>query len=136
MAIFFCFSILAGAFGGLLAAVISHLSGTLGLAGWQWIFILKAIPTILLAGLTLLIMIPSLDKAMFLTAKERVYSSKRVEVDRDFHVTLQSSWKHIASVLTDPRMYLVCLCSMFLRIGNSGMVMFLPTLILDMGFKV
>ncbi|KAK3821821.1 MAG: hypothetical protein J3Q66DRAFT_427707 [Benniella sp.] len=96
MAISLCFNILAGAFGGLLAAGISCLSGKWGLQGWQWIFILEAVP----------LGIPHL-----------------------------SSWKQTVAALTDARVYLICVCTFFLHIASSGVIMFMPSLILDMGFK-
>ena len=39
--IFFCASILAGAFSGLLAYAIAHMDGQAGYSGWRWIFILE-----------------------------------------------------------------------------------------------
>ncbi|KAG0287258.1 hypothetical protein BGZ98_004735 [Dissophora globulifera] len=135
MAIFLCFNILAGATGGLLAAGISHLTGKLGLQGWQWIFILEAIPTMLLAGVTWFVMSPSPDKAKFLTAEERVYAANRILMDTDIRPTPEASWKQTKSALMDSKIYLLCLCYFFLSSAHSGVVMFLPTLILDMGFK-
>ncbi|KAG1157825.1 hypothetical protein G6F36_014212 [Rhizopus arrhizus] len=47
--LFFSCSTLAGAFGGVLAYGIMQMDGVGGLHGWQWIFIIEAIPTLLLA---------------------------------------------------------------------------------------
>ncbi|KAF9141075.1 hypothetical protein BGX30_005505 [Mortierella sp. GBA39] len=135
IAIFFCFNILAGAFGGLLAAGISQLAGKWGLQGWQWIFILEAIPTLLLAILTWFIMTPSPMQAKFLTEEERIYATNRIIVDSDVAPTVEASWRQTRSALTDVRVYLICLGSMFLHIPSAGVVMFLPSLIADMGFK-
>ncbi|KAG0375695.1 hypothetical protein BGX24_008768 [Mortierella sp. AD032] len=135
MAIFLCFNILAGAFGGLLAAGISQLSGAWGLQGWQWIFILEAIPTLLLAILTWFIMTPSPQVAKFLTEEERIYAMNRIIIDSDVLPTAKASWNQTKSALTDIRVYLICLGSTLLHIPSAGVVMFLPTLIADMGFK-
>ncbi|KAF9550249.1 hypothetical protein EC957_001156 [Mortierella hygrophila] len=135
IAIFLCFNILAGAFGGLLAAGISQLAGKWGLQGWQWIFILEAIPTLLLAILTWVIMTPSPMQAKFLTEEERIYATNRIIVDSDVVSTVEASWRQTRSALTDVRVYLICLGSMFLHIPSAGVVMFLPSLIADMGFK-
>ncbi|KAF9348085.1 hypothetical protein BGX26_000472 [Mortierella sp. AD094] len=125
----------AGAFGGILAAGISHLSGKLGLQGWQWIFILEAIPTILLAVLTWLIMSPSPEEARFLTPDERIYAANRVLADTDIRPTPQASWKQTKAALTDGKVYLICLCFFFVQIASSGVILLLPSLIADMGFK-
>lgn len=47
MAIFFSAATAAGAFGGLLARGIMEMRGVAGLSGWQWIFILEGILTVL-----------------------------------------------------------------------------------------
>ena len=39
--VFYIASILAGAFSGLLAYAIAHMSGVAGYSGWRWIFILE-----------------------------------------------------------------------------------------------
>jgi MFS family permease len=44
--LFFCASILAGAFSGLLAYAIAHLDGHAGYSGWRWIFIIEGWSTI------------------------------------------------------------------------------------------
>lgn len=46
MAIFFSAATAAGAFGGLLARGIVEMKGLGGLSGWQWIFVLEGILTI------------------------------------------------------------------------------------------
>jgi hypothetical protein len=47
MAIFFSAATAAGAFGGLLARGIMEMRGVAGLAGWNWIFIIEGIITII-----------------------------------------------------------------------------------------
>lgn len=47
MAIFFSAATAAGAFGGLLARGIMEMRGVAGLSGWQWIFILEGILTVI-----------------------------------------------------------------------------------------
>ncbi|KAF9135342.1 hypothetical protein BGW39_003449 [Mortierella sp. 14UC] len=135
MAIFLCFNIFAGAFGGLLAAGISQLAGKWGLQGWQWIFILEAIPILLLAVLTWFIMTPSPQAAMFLTGEERIYAMNRNIVDSDILPTVSASWRQTKSALTDVRFYFICLGAMLLHLPSAGVVMFLLSLIADMGFR-
>lgn len=49
MNLFFSASIIAGAFSGLLAYAIAHMSGIRGYGGWRWIFILEGIATVVIA---------------------------------------------------------------------------------------
>ncbi|KAF9575050.1 hypothetical protein EC968_004547 [Mortierella alpina] len=134
ISIFLCFNILAGAFGGLLAAAISRLSGALGLQGWQWIFIIEAIPTILLAILTWLIMSPSPEAATFLTKDERIYAANRVLMDSDVRPSEGASWRQTKAALSDYRIYILCLAGILLHMPVSGVVLSMPTLVAEMGF--
>lgn len=53
MAIFFSAATAAGAFGGLLARGIMEMRGVSGLSGWQWIFILEGILTVIVGKCSL-----------------------------------------------------------------------------------
>ncbi|KAG0053705.1 hypothetical protein BGZ83_000589 [Gryganskiella cystojenkinii] len=134
ISIFLCFNILAGACGGLLAAGISRLNGVWHLQGWQWIFILEAVPTMLLAILTWFVMVPSPATASFLTGEERIYAANRILMDSNVSPDKAASWKQTREALTDPKVYLVCLASLLLHIPSAGIVLFMPSLIADMGF--
>ncbi|KAF9290423.1 hypothetical protein BGZ68_007051 [Mortierella alpina] len=135
ISIFLCFNILAGAFGGLLAAGISRLSGALGLQGWQWIFVIEAIPTILLAILTWFVMSPSPEAASFLTKDERIYAANRILMDSDVRPTQGASWRQTKAALSDYRIYILCFAGILLHMPVSGVVLFMPSLIADMGFQ-
>ncbi|KAG0264003.1 hypothetical protein BG011_007563 [Mortierella polycephala] len=135
IAIFLCFNILAGAFGGLFAAGIANLTGALGLQGWQWIFIIESVPTILLSVVTWFVMIPSPSMATFLTPEQRIYAANRILMDNDVLSTTHASWRQLRDALSDFRMYIFCLMSILSHMPISGVVMFMPSLISDMGFS-
>ncbi|KAI0649699.1 MFS general substrate transporter [Trametes meyenii] len=63
----------AGAFSGLLAFGISFMSGTAGLLGWSWIFIIEGLVTIVVAVISFFVLVDFPDTASFLTPQERAY---------------------------------------------------------------
>ncbi|THG98143.1 hypothetical protein EW026_g4006 [Hermanssonia centrifuga] len=63
----------AGAFSGLLAFGISFMSGTAGMLGWSWIFILEGLATVLAGILAVFVLVDFPDTAKFLTPDERAY---------------------------------------------------------------
>ncbi|MCJ1314268.1 hypothetical protein MMC25_007948 [Agyrium rufum] len=79
--IFFCASILSGAFGGLLAYALANMAGIGGYNGWRWIFIIEGLITILvaIAGKFLIVDWPETSK--FLTPTERSLLLQRLRVD-------------------------------------------------------
>lgn len=63
--------------GAPLAAGLLALDGYLGLAGWQWLFIVEGIPTVLMGIYTKLNLAESPAKASFLTPAEKAWLQQR-----------------------------------------------------------
>ena len=63
--------------GAPLAAGLLALDGYLGLAGWQWLFIVEGIPTILMGLYTKVSLAESPAKASFLTPNEKAWLQQR-----------------------------------------------------------
>ena len=63
--------------GAPLAAGLLALDGYLGLAGWQWLFIVEGIPTVLMGVYTKLNLAESPAKASFLTPAEKAWLQQR-----------------------------------------------------------
>ncbi|KAA1088784.1 hypothetical protein PGTUg99_029048 [Puccinia graminis f. sp. tritici] len=77
--IFFASASLSGAFGGLLAYGIEMMEGVSGHKGWQWVFFLEGIGTVLIAGFALFYLPASLENASFLTPEERAFAVARLK---------------------------------------------------------
>lgn len=84
--IFHASSALAGMFSGYLqSAVYTGLNGTLGKAGWQWLFIMDGVISlpICLAGFFLIPDLPENSRALYLTSEDKALARKRMnEVGR------------------------------------------------------
>lgn len=77
--VFFASASLSGAFGGLLAYSIEMMEGISGRKGWQWVFFLEGIGTVLVALFALCYLPSSLETASFLTPEERVFAVQRLK---------------------------------------------------------
>lgn len=80
--IFHASSAAAGMFSGYLqAAVYKGLNGTLGKAGWQWLFIMDGLIStpICLAGFFLIPDLPENTRAFYLTAEDTAIARKRMD---------------------------------------------------------
>lgn len=82
MAIFFSAATAAGAFGGLLARGINEMTGVGGLRGWQWIFVLEGLLTLVVAIAAFFVMNDYPSTAKFLSTEEKTEISRRLEQDR------------------------------------------------------
>ncbi|MBU3866526.1 MFS transporter [Streptomyces sp. 4503] len=69
------------ALGNPLLGVLSNLDGTLGLAGWQWIFLATGIPAVILGAVTLVYLPEGPEKAKWLAPDQREWIKN--ELDRE-----------------------------------------------------
>lgn len=106
-AVYYCFSAIAGAFGGLLAAAVSHVH-TGGLASWSWLFIIEGIITISLSPLIFFIFPSDPRSAWFLNEAERDVMRLRYEHNRHLAIEDTFSWKKVLSTFKDIKTYIHC----------------------------
>src|SRR6476659_7665041 len=71
-----------GVIGGPISGALLGLDGRLGLRGWQWVFLLEGIPSVLV-GLAVLVLLPDRPRdARWLQPAERVWLEERMEAER------------------------------------------------------
>ncbi|KAE9377036.1 major facilitator superfamily protein [Stipitochalara longipes BDJ] len=134
LSVFFCASILAGAFGGLFAYALAHMDGIGGYSGWRWIFIIEGLLTILIAISFKFIVVDWPESAKFLTDAERALLLKRLALDvgeARMNVLNRRSAKRI---FTDWKIW--CGVLMYMGVVNTGYAtsFFIPTIIEEMGY--
>ncbi|PPQ67032.1 hypothetical protein CVT26_009929 [Gymnopilus dilepis] len=132
VAIFFSSATIAGAFSGLLAAAISNMDGVGGKTGWQWIFILEGLATIIIAVISYWVIpdFPSSPRVKFLTEEERLFVIRRLEDDMKLSAAGESLKKaYIWQSLTDWKTWI----AMGIYMGFDGPLyafsLFTPTII-------
>ncbi|KAG0012676.1 hypothetical protein BGZ81_001440 [Podila clonocystis] len=106
MALLGMFSSCAGAFGGLISGAIGHLDGRFHIHGWQWIFILESLPTMVLAVTAYFLLTKSPESAPWLDQRETSIAIYRIRNDTKIKVTRQISKKNIVAAMTDTKVYL------------------------------
>jgi ACS family tartrate transporter-like MFS transporter len=67
---------------GAVAGALMSLHGRLGLAGWQWLFLVEGLPAVLLSGVFLRFLPDAPATAAWLTAPERAWIADRLAGDR------------------------------------------------------
>jgi MFS transporter, ACS family, tartrate transporter len=92
---------LSTALGSPLASTILGLNGAIGLAGWQWLFILEAIPAVLLGFVTLATMTDRPEQAKWLAEDERVWLVSTMNVERAGRAATET--RSVWRALADPR---------------------------------
>ncbi|KAF3929739.1 hypothetical protein AA313_de0210315 [Arthrobotrys entomopaga] len=136
IAIFVSAAAVSGSFGGLLATAIGKMDGIGGLNGWAWIFILEGIITTLIGLVSYFVLVDFPDEAHFLSEDERLRVLRRLRNDKQASATRETfQLKYAWQSLVDWKTYV----GMFVFMGATGAIyafsLFLPTIILNLGYK-
>ena len=120
---------IAGVVGGPLSGwVLSALSGAHGLAGWQWMFLVEAVPSLILGAVVLGVLDDRIDRARWLTGDERATLARNIARD------VQDARSHaLRDGFVDPRVWQLCGIYFFFIMGLYGVGFWLPTLIKGAG---
>jgi D-galactonate transporter len=120
---------ISGVIGGPLSgAILARMSGVSGLAGWQWLFLLEGIPSLVMGVATYLYLPESLEHAAWLPGNERQRLVQNLR-DEDGGVEHVS----VFATLRDPRVLLFASISFCFVMGLYGITFWLPQLIKTMG---
>ncbi|KAI7902835.1 major facilitator superfamily domain-containing protein [Cokeromyces recurvatus] len=135
VAFFFSCSTLAGAFGGVLAYGIMQMDGIRGLHGWQWIFIIEAIPTLLLSIVSYFFLPDFPENSKFINEREREVVVHRLKEDAGPSTETHFSWTQLRAAFTDYRVYVHSLIYVCGSTPLYSLSLFLPSIIQGMGFN-
>ncbi|KAG6375167.1 major facilitator superfamily domain-containing protein [Boletus reticuloceps] len=134
IAIFYSAATLSGAFGGTLAYAIVKMDGIGGLHGWQWIFCLEGLATMIIAFGAFFFMHDYPETASFLTEVERRNiigllkdDSQNLATHYDFQFVLQA--------LKDYKTYIQSGLLIGLIVPVYSIALFIPTIINELGFS-
>jgi ACS family tartrate transporter-like MFS transporter len=90
---------------GALAGWLLGLNGKLGLAGWQWLFLVEGLPAVLFSFVILKMLPDSPDKAVWLTPAEKAWLQNQLKTDSE-----QAHLGHEAGVmqaLLSPKVWMI-----------------------------
>jgi sugar phosphate permease len=130
-ALFVCAIAVSGVLGNPLSGfVMDSLSGALGLAGWQWLFLAEGIPSILVGCCVVLYLDSSITEAGWLNADEKSLLAKNLEAE-DRHKTQV----RVIDAFLSGKVYGLCAIYFMLMIGLYGISFWLPTIVREFGVK-
>lgn len=126
LSMFFMAIPLAGIVGGPLSGWIMHsFQGLHGLAGWKWLFMLEAVPSLVLGFAIILYLDNSIASAKWLTDDEKALLKRNVDKDR----TQTTEHMSIRAFIADRRLWLMAAIYFCVVLGQYGLTFWLPTII-------
>lgn len=127
--LFFMSIALCGLIGGPVSgAIMKYMNDVGGLAGWQWLFLLEGIPSVLLGLLVLVVLDDRIDDAKWLTAHEKVLLKAHLAQDPKV-----SDSHSFGTALKEPSIYVFSLIYLGLAMGIYGIIFWMPQLVKTAG---
>jgi len=111
-------------------AIMDAFSGKAGLAGWQWLFLLEGIPSILVGVWVFFFLDSSIQEARWLTAEEKEVLAGNIEAE-DRH----KREVKIGDAFRSGKVWALCAIYFTLMIGLYGISFWLPTIVKAFGVK-
>lgn len=125
---------LAGAFSGILAYAIGFMSGTGGLLGWSWIFVLEGLITVVVGLIAYFLVVDFPATAKFLTPEHRAFVIRQKKFESStVGEEEQFETRHLWAALTDWQVWLHTLILTSVVTPLYGITFFLPSIINDFG---
>ncbi|MDO7196102.1 MFS transporter [Acinetobacter pittii] len=123
---------ISGMIGGPLSGLImDRMSGVHGWFGWQWMFVIEAIPTVLVGLLVLAVLKDSVKDANWLTQDEKNLVKQELAQDNQ-HKEGHASVKEF---IADKRLWLLAGIYFCVVMGQYAITFWLPTLIRNSGIS-
>jgi MFS family permease len=122
----------AGIFGNPLSGwIMGRLDEVGGLGGWQWMFVLEAIPALLVGIATLFYLDNNVRSAHWLSEDEKVVIERAIAADsahKNVHGRVLDAFK-------EPKVWLMCLIYFFFVMGQYALTFWMPTFVESTGIN-
>ncbi|HTI80443.1 MAG TPA: MFS transporter [Acetobacteraceae bacterium] len=119
------------ALGAPISTSILGMDGFLGIAGWKWIYIVEAIPTVLIGFFVLFVMNDRPAKASWLSAEEKSWLIGTLEQERR---AVESARKFsMLEGMMNPKILLLSLNYLGIVTASLGLLLFVPQIIKSLG---
>jgi MFS transporter, ACS family, tartrate transporter len=123
----------ANALASIVSAAILGMDGVLGLKGWQWIFIIEAIPAILCAVAVIAVMTDRPEVANWLAPDEKMWLQTKLAAEGR---KIESAGRlTLLKALCDPRVLALSAMYFMSVTANYGIVFFMPQIIKGIGLS-
>ena len=123
----------AVALGAPISTALLGLNGVWGLAGWKWMYIAEAVPTVLIGIIVLFYLTDRPQQARWLDDEQRVWLTGTIDSERE---RIEAHRKiGLFRALWEPKVLLLALNYLGIVTASLGMLLFLPQIIKQLGLS-
>lgn len=115
--------------------MMQSFSGLNGLAGWQWMFLLQGLPTVMLGLLVYVMLNDGIREAKWLEDNEKKLLLEALEEDDRKRRESAHTAETFASVLCSGRVWMLGLIYFCIQMGVYAINFWLPTIVKSLGFN-
>ena len=131
IALFMTAVAISGVVGGPLSGVImTTMAGVRGWSGWQWLFLLEGIPSVVMGAVVYLYLDDSIDAATWLTPHEKIVLHERLRAEDATKVSLS-----VGETLRSGRVLSFAAVYFTFTMGLYGVGFWLPQIIKNLGVR-
>jgi ACS family tartrate transporter-like MFS transporter len=112
--------------------VLATMDGVANMSAWRWLFIVEAVPSVLIGVVVFFYLTDRPSAATWLTPKERLWLQTQLEDDRIVAESTESHWR----ALRDPRVILLGFAYFGVVVSLYGLSFWLPQIIDAFGYNV
>lgn len=126
VALFALGGIAAGVIGSPISGALLQMDGILGMAGWKWLFLIEALPAIIMGFVILTVLPNGPGEARWLSPREKGWLLAKLgdEAKSDSG----SKEKRLRDAFTSPRVWLLCLLYFLINVSGYGYEFWLPSI--------
>ncbi|MEI5996316.1 MFS transporter [Paraburkholderia bengalensis] len=122
---------LSGVLGGPISGwIMRQMAGVHGWAGWQWLFLLEGLPTVLIGVFVFWYLDDRIERAKWLSDSEKLLLSANIAED-----TKDVSHTSLLGVFKDPQIWIFCVIYFNILLGVTAIAFWLPAIIQSTGVK-
>jgi MFS family permease len=133
MAIFQSASVISLIVGPPVSAWLLTLDGVFGLAGWQLLFLVEAVPPLIMCFVTWFLLTDHPKDARWLRPEQREWLQSRLDSEQLRREAVHSYG--LGEAMSNPRVWLLTLVYFGQNVSNYGLLIFLPQIIKEFGIS-
>ncbi len=114
-----------------IGGLLLHLGGALGLRGWQWLFLIEAVPPIIMAAVTWKLLTDRPTEAAWLRPEQRTWLSERLASEKAQQEAVRKF--SLAEMFCNPRVWLLTIANFGSTTAGLGVTFFMPLIVKGLG---
>ncbi len=121
---------LSGVVGGAVSGwILKNMAFTGGLRGWQWLYLLEGLPSVVAGLAAIMFLEDSPQKAKWLSAEQKQLLTDRLAAEEKSKTDEGHNSKHLMDAFRSPAVWLLCVVYFGFVMGNYGLGFWLPQII-------